>query len=47
MSRTLRRFGRYVKNDVWRPDDPRIWVRKNRPGIGWTINFAALRRRDR
>jgi hypothetical protein len=41
----LRRFGRYVKADVWRPDDPRIWVRKRRPGIGWTINLPAVRSR--
>jgi hypothetical protein len=41
----LRRFGRYVRDDVWRPDEPRVFVRKHRPGIGWTINFAALRRR--
>ena len=43
----LRRFGRYVKADVWRPDEPRVWVRKHRPGIGWTINLAALRDRLR
>jgi uncharacterized membrane protein len=20
------------------PDDPRLWVRKRRPGLGWTLN---------
>ena len=41
----LKRFARYVKNEVWRPDDPRIHVRKRRPGFGWTINLAAVRDR--
>lgn len=40
-----RRFANYVKRDMWRPDDRRVVVRKLRPGIGWTINLAALRRR--
>ena len=43
----LTRFGRYVKADMWRPDDPRINVRKIRPGIGWTINLHAVRERLR
>jgi hypothetical protein len=47
MTRTLRRFATYVKNDVWRPDEPRLWVRKNKPGMGWTVNLAALRRSRR
>lgn len=41
----MQRFARYVKAEVWRPDDPRIHVRKRRPGLGWTINFAAVRAR--
>jgi hypothetical protein len=44
MTPTLRRFAIYVKNDVWRPDEPKLWVRKNKPGMGWTVNLAALRR---
>ncbi len=43
----IRRFTSYLKAEVWRPDDPRIHVRKLRPGFGWTINFAALRDRLR
>jgi hypothetical protein len=43
----LRRIGRYLKSEMWRPDDPRISVRKRRPGFGWTINLAALRKRLR
>jgi hypothetical protein len=45
MTSPLRRFARYVRDDVWRPDEPRVFVRKHRPGIGWTLNLAALRRR--
>ncbi len=43
----LKRLKNYVKAEVWRPDDPRIHVRKRRPGYGWTINFAAARERFR
>ena len=43
----LSRFARYVKADMWRPNDPRISVRKKRPGAGWTINLAAVRKRLR
>jgi hypothetical protein len=39
----IKRFARYVKADMWRPDDRRIHVRKRKPGYGWTINLAALR----
>ena len=38
---------RHVVDEVWRPDDTRIHVRKRRPGLGWTINLAALVRRVR
>ena len=41
----LKRFANYTKNDVWRPSEKTVWVRKNRPGIGWTVNLAELRRR--
>ena len=41
----LTRFGRYLKAEMWRPDDPRINVRKLRPGFGWTINLHAVRER--
>jgi hypothetical protein len=41
------RLMRYLKAEMWRPDDPRIHVRKRRPGFGWTINLAALRERLR
>jgi hypothetical protein len=40
----LDRFARYVKDEVWRPADSRVIVRKRRPGLGWTVNLAALRR---
>jgi hypothetical protein len=43
----LKRFTRYLKAELWRPDDPRSHVRKRRPGLGWTINLAALRDRLR
>jgi hypothetical protein len=38
---------RHVVDEVWRPDETRIHVRKRRPGLGWTINLAALVRRLR
>jgi hypothetical protein len=38
---------RHVVDEVWRPDDSRIHVRKRRPGLGWTINLAALAKRLR
>jgi hypothetical protein len=41
----LTRFGRYLKAEMWRPHDPRINVRKRRPGLGWTINLHAVRER--
>ena len=44
---SMKRFARYVKSEVWRPDDPRVHVRKRKPGYGWTINLAALRRKLR
>jgi hypothetical protein len=43
----IKRFARYLKAEMWRPDEPRIHVRKLRPGYGWTINLAAVRRRLR
>ena len=43
----IKRFLRYSKNDVWRPQEDKVLVRKHKPGIGWTINLAALRRRGR
>jgi hypothetical protein len=43
----LHRLGRYLKDEVWRPDDTKIHVRKRRPGFGWTINFHALREKLR
>ncbi len=43
----LHRIARYVKSEVWRPEEPRIHVRKRRPGLGWTINLAAVRDRLR
>jgi hypothetical protein len=45
--RPLARFARYVKSEMWRPEDSRIHVRKRRPGLGWTINVAAVRARLR
>jgi hypothetical protein len=37
-----------LKREFWRPEDPRIWVRKQpRFGCGWAINFAAVARRLR
>ena len=43
----IKRFGRYLKAEMWRPEDPRIYVRKRKPGYGWTINLAALRKKLR
>ncbi len=43
----LNRLKSYLKAEMWRPDDPRVHVRKRRPGFGWTINLAALRNRVR
>ncbi len=43
----LNRLTTYLKAEMWRPDDPRIHVRKRRPGLGWTINLAAVRERLR
>jgi hypothetical protein len=43
----LTRFARYLKAELWRPDDPKIHVRKRRPGLGWTLNLHALRERWR
>jgi Family of unknown function (DUF5808) len=43
----LTRLGRYLKHELWRPEDPRIHVRKRRPGLGWTINLAAVAARLR
>jgi len=45
--RAIERLARYVKADVWRPDERRTWVRKRRPGVGWTVNLAAVRSRFR
>ena len=37
-----------LKRDFWRPDEHRLWVRKQpRWGWGWTINWAGLARRLR
>ncbi len=38
---------RHVIDEVWRPHETRIHVRKRRPGLGWTINLAALAKRLR
>jgi hypothetical protein len=38
---------RHVVDEIWRPDDPRVHVRKRRPALGWTINLAALVKRLR
>ncbi|HZG34233.1 MAG TPA: hypothetical protein VEY87_00150 [Gaiellaceae bacterium] len=35
-----------LRRDFWRPDDGRVWVRKE-VGWGWTVNFHALRRKLR
>lgn len=43
----ITRLARYLKAEMWRPEDPRINVRKRRPGLGWTINLAAVRDRLR
>jgi hypothetical protein len=43
----LTRLRRYLEAEMWRPDDPRINVRKLRPGLGWTINLHAVRERLR
>lgn len=40
----FRRLADYVKRDMWRPDERRVLVRRLRPGIGWSVNLAALRR---
>jgi hypothetical protein len=29
--------------DIWRPEEPRLFVRRS-DGIGWSINFARLLR---
>jgi hypothetical protein len=37
-----------IKRDVWRPEERKIWVRKQmRWSWGWTINFAEIARRLR
>ena len=37
-----------LKREVWRPEERRIWVRKQaRWSWGWTINFAEIARRLR
>ena len=33
-----------IHRDLWDPENPRIWKRKEF-GYGWTINLAALLRR--
>jgi len=33
-----------VKRDFWRPDEPRLFVRKAW-GRSWTVNFARIFRR--
>ncbi len=43
----LKRFASYVKADMWRPEDRRINVRKKSPGLGWTVNLAAVAARLR
>ena len=39
-----RSLGSRLKRDFWRPDSKKVWVRKE-VGWGWTVNFAALRKR--
>ncbi len=35
-----------LSREFWRPDERRIWVRKQRRwGRGWTVNWAEVRRR--
>jgi hypothetical protein len=37
-----------LKREFWRPEEPRIWMRKQPMfGWGWAINFAAIARRLR
>jgi hypothetical protein len=43
----MTRLTRYLKSELWRPDDPRVHVRKRRPGYGWTVNLAAVARKLR
>jgi hypothetical protein len=38
---------RHVVDEVWRPGERRINVRKQRPGLGWTVNLWAVRERLR
>ncbi len=45
--RLIERFTNYVKADMWRPGEHRVLVRKRRPGLGWTINLAAVPQRLR
>jgi hypothetical protein len=35
-----------LRRDLWRPEEPRLLVRKAW-GIGWTVNLAHLFRRSR
>ena len=35
-----------IKGDFWRPEERKLWVRKN-IGWGWTLNFAEVARRAR
>ena len=35
-----------LKEDFWRPQERKVWVRR-RIGWGWTVNFAELSRRVR
>ena len=32
--------------NIWRPEEPRLFVRRT-DGLGWSINFAHLLRRTR
>ncbi len=43
----LERLTQHLKAEMWRPEDRRVHVRKRRPGLGWTINLAAVRERLR
>jgi hypothetical protein len=39
-------FTSKLKREFWRPEDPKVLVRKQPMfGWGWAINFAALSRR--
>jgi hypothetical protein len=37
-----------LEREFWRPEEGKVWVRKQRGwGWGWTVNWAEVRRRLR